>query len=155
MKRIDVGQAIQLLANLGVLAGIVFLAIEVQQNTEAQRLSAAQQIIGLTSTSGATWAGDAGLNDTIAIAASGGELTPGQRLQVNLYVRSIMHSAWQVYFQYEHGYVERDFFDAYERRTKVFMSQPFAYQWWQSQKLIFPESFQRYIDSVIEKSETE
>lgn len=32
MKKIDLGQTISILANLGVLAGIVFLAIEVSQN---------------------------------------------------------------------------------------------------------------------------
>lgn len=32
MKRIDLGQTITLLANLGVIAGIVFLAFELQQN---------------------------------------------------------------------------------------------------------------------------
>ena len=32
MKKIDLGQTIQILANLGVIAGIVFLGIELQQN---------------------------------------------------------------------------------------------------------------------------
>lgn len=32
MKKIDINQTIQILANLGVLAGIVFLGIELQQN---------------------------------------------------------------------------------------------------------------------------
>lgn len=32
MKRVDLAQAIQLLANVGVIAGIVFLALELQQN---------------------------------------------------------------------------------------------------------------------------
>jgi len=32
MKKIDLGQAIAILANLGVIAGILFLAIELQQN---------------------------------------------------------------------------------------------------------------------------
>ena len=32
MKKIDLGQTITILANLGVIAGIVFLAIEVRQN---------------------------------------------------------------------------------------------------------------------------
>jgi len=32
MKKIDLGQTIQTLANLGVIAGIVFLAMELQQN---------------------------------------------------------------------------------------------------------------------------
>ncbi len=34
MKKIEFGQAVQLLANVGVIAGIVFLAIELQQNNE-------------------------------------------------------------------------------------------------------------------------
>jgi hypothetical protein len=34
MKKIDLGQTIQLLANLGVIAGIVFLAVEARQNRE-------------------------------------------------------------------------------------------------------------------------
>jgi hypothetical protein len=35
MNRIDLGQTIGILANLDVIAGIVFLAIEIQQNTES------------------------------------------------------------------------------------------------------------------------
>ncbi len=34
MKKIDLGQAIQTLANLGVIAGIVFLAVEISQNND-------------------------------------------------------------------------------------------------------------------------
>ena len=34
MKNIDLGQTIAVLANLGVIAGIVFLAFELQQNNE-------------------------------------------------------------------------------------------------------------------------
>ena len=32
MRKFDLGQAIQVVANVGVLAGIVFLAVEVRQN---------------------------------------------------------------------------------------------------------------------------
>ena len=34
MKKFDVGQALQLLANFGVIAGIVFLGVELRQNNE-------------------------------------------------------------------------------------------------------------------------
>jgi hypothetical protein len=34
MKKIDLGQAIQILANVGVIASIVFLALQLQQNNE-------------------------------------------------------------------------------------------------------------------------
>ncbi len=32
MKKIDLGQTITILANVGVIAGIVFLAVELRQN---------------------------------------------------------------------------------------------------------------------------
>ena len=34
MKKIDLGQTITILANVGVIVGIVFLAIELRQNNE-------------------------------------------------------------------------------------------------------------------------
>ncbi len=34
MKKLDFGQAVTILANVGVIAGIIFLAIEIRQNNE-------------------------------------------------------------------------------------------------------------------------
>ena len=40
MKKLDLGQAIAILANIGVIAGIVFLGFELQQNNELLRAEA-------------------------------------------------------------------------------------------------------------------
>ena len=40
MKKLDLGQAVGILANLGVIAGIAFLAIELNQNNELLRAEA-------------------------------------------------------------------------------------------------------------------
>ena len=40
MKKLDLGQIITILANVGVIAGIVFLGIELQQNNELLRSQA-------------------------------------------------------------------------------------------------------------------
>ena len=37
MRKIDLGQTFQILANVGVIAGIVFLGIELRRNTDAMR----------------------------------------------------------------------------------------------------------------------
>jgi len=44
MKKIDLGQSITILANLGVIAGIAFLAFEVRQNTAQMRAEAAASV---------------------------------------------------------------------------------------------------------------
>ena len=43
MKKIDLGQTINTLANVGVIAGIIVLAVEVHQNNEALNLQARQE----------------------------------------------------------------------------------------------------------------
>jgi len=45
MRKIDLGQTIQSLANLGVIAGIVFLAVEIRQNTQSLEINAYQELI--------------------------------------------------------------------------------------------------------------
>jgi len=42
MKKVDFGQAVQVIANLGVIGGIILLAYEISQNSDAIRLQAAQ-----------------------------------------------------------------------------------------------------------------
>ena len=42
MKKIDFGQTISILANVGVIAGIVFLGIELRQNNELMAAQARQ-----------------------------------------------------------------------------------------------------------------
>jgi hypothetical protein len=52
MKKIDLGQSISILANLGVLVGVVFLVIELRQNSDLLgmeiRSSAQNRIAGVT-----------------------------------------------------------------------------------------------------------
>ena len=45
MKKIDLGQTITILANLGVIAGIVFLAVELQQNNQLMRAEAISTLL--------------------------------------------------------------------------------------------------------------
>ena len=49
MKKIDLGQTAAVLANLGVIAGVLFLALELQQNNELiaaeGRLNRSNQVI--------------------------------------------------------------------------------------------------------------
>jgi len=45
MNRFDPSKAIAVLANIGVIAGIVFLGVEISQNTRALEMGAYQQLI--------------------------------------------------------------------------------------------------------------
>ena len=44
MKKADIGQMISVVANIGVIAGIVFLAVELRQNNDELRIQARQNV---------------------------------------------------------------------------------------------------------------
>lgn len=45
MKKIDLGQAVGILANIGVIAGIIFLVFELQQNNKLLRAEAIGSVV--------------------------------------------------------------------------------------------------------------
>jgi len=75
MAKVDVGQSVTILANLGVIAGIVFLGIELRQNNELMeaearfnRLSLSREAYNIQSTNGE-------LAEILVKANNGDELT--------------------------------------------------------------------------------
>ena len=55
MKEIDLGQALGLLANVGVVAGIVFLGLELRQNTNIAQATASQNMASAESAVALQW----------------------------------------------------------------------------------------------------
>jgi hypothetical protein len=55
MKKIDFGQTVTILANVGVIAGIVFLALEVRQNQETLERGNAMNLVAVQTTSQAIY----------------------------------------------------------------------------------------------------
>ena len=85
MKNVDIGQLFNTLANIGVIAGIIFLGYELKQNTEiasqqARATLAAAKIAEQTSI--ATNAG--GITEIWIKAIDGEPLTPSEFLQLSV-----------------------------------------------------------------------
>jgi hypothetical protein len=95
MTRIDIGQLIQVAANLGVIAGIVFLGIEISQNNELMEAQARYNRLVSQTGSQTLIANNAQLAELLAKNDMGAELTPAERRQFEaLYGRAIVNIAW-------------------------------------------------------------
>ena len=95
MKKIDLGRTISILANLGVIAGLVFLALEVRTNTATNRISMYQA-------SSANWmqinrdmATDEELVALLLKAFASEMLDSGEQFQFNAWMRQqLTHGAF-------------------------------------------------------------
>lgn len=97
MNRADIGQAIQITANVAVVAGIVFLGVEIHQNNELLDAGARHGRID-RAINGQNFFGNPDVAVAIAKIQDGEELTSAERLQVQSYVMSYFR-LWEANFE--------------------------------------------------------
>ncbi|NKC00278.1 MAG: hypothetical protein GKR90_17580 [Pseudomonadales bacterium] len=150
MKLSEGAHVAEILSGIAVVVSLVILILEVQENTETQKLAAAQQVLGLSATNNTILTADESLSDLMSIAWSGEkELSPSQDARFNSLLLSIFAAHWQVHYQYEKGFLDRDIFDAYDRRNRQIVSSPRVQEWWRSNKFRFSESYQDYVNRLL------
>ena len=82
MKKLDLGQIVTLLANLGVIAGIVFFAYELQQNNQLLEAEARATRIGLRVSHSDVLFRDQQFAEIMSRAQAGDDLTDAEELRL-------------------------------------------------------------------------
>ncbi len=97
MKKLDLGQTVSVLANVGVIAGIVFLGYELRQNNEAIRAQSDFNQHQVRLTALRTVAENPnGLVDLWVTERDGGELTEADRIRLLFFAESaLVDLEWQ------------------------------------------------------------
>ena len=106
MKKIDLGQSITILANIGVVAGIAFLAVELQQNNELLRVEVELSRNDRIAESFYRFSESPELATVLAKYQRDEELTPGEQLQLHSLAHGILVSFSWVYSQTEAGRID-------------------------------------------------
>jgi hypothetical protein len=144
-----VGAIAETLGALGVISTLIYLAVQIKTNTYTLRLTAAQQVLGLSASNATLLATDAEMNELSVTLLSTDELTPQQQAKFDALLHSVFAAHWQVHYQFTLGFLDRGIFDAYERRTVYIMSATRSKLWWQNYRFRFSESYQEYIDGLV------
>jgi len=145
---------LSLLGNVGVIVGIIFLAIEISQNTDMMRSQTRDSITGknldlLMAIGADEYASDIfsrGMNSELegAVADSGESFSFFYMFQGTV---RIWENEW---YQYQQGMFDDDEFAARKRSWSRAMSPPGAKDMWERIKPMFSEEFQNAMDEAIE-----
>ena len=149
MNRIDLGQAIGILANIGVIAGIVFLAFELRQNNQllsaesrATRHQARMELVEVYF--------QAETASLLTKASAGEELSAAQRHQLRFLYNMTM-TAWEwSYLESLRGLVEITDGDISTYRNNYRGAIPGLADYWQSRReTADPRFVQWFEDNVV------
>ena len=148
MKKIDLGQTITILANVGVIAGIIFLALELQQNNELLASQARSNLLaGRVSTQLSVVENTGALADLISKAHRGEALTDTEDFRLRVYQSMIVHNFASFYQEVKSGpLAENDI--PIQQWVGTFVNIPGLEEFWHRQTRLDPD-FVRFVDEEV------
>jgi hypothetical protein len=154
MKNIDLGQTINTIANLGVVAGIVFLAFELRQNTLAAQLAATDSYVAEMNQADYFIVADPDFADLLLKGVDGEELTRSEELRVNIYARTQLRQWQSAYFRYRNSALDEQFLRQMQNQIAGIIAQdPYIYAYWEERKSVWDPEFNDFIRGLIERRE--
>jgi hypothetical protein len=145
MKKIDFGQIVSILANVGVIAGIVFLGFELRQNNQILQMQAqAQRAENRLGVNEALYQ-DPTLAGILVKEGSGVPLDDVERLRLDRFYSSSFIKWESEYQQYEAGFLsERDL--PVSTFRQVLSTNPGMSEFWARTKGNYSPEFVAFID---------
>lgn len=140
----------QLLAAVGVIASLVFLAIQLRQNTKAIRASSIQNLVQSLSAVAQTLVENESLV-SIALRANNNpeQLTDVERATLHFWFVMAIRRFEGVYFQRSLGLVDNAFIEGFERSNFSIIASKSGRDWWNGAKEIFNSGFVSYVDEQL------
>ena len=149
MKKIDLGQGLTILANIGVLIGIAFLAIEIRQNTTSLEVGAYQDLLRQISTlneisiqNPRVW------NQIESVPLS--EMEPSEWEATTSMIVMVFRHGDMAYHQYERGLISKERLESALKPLSGNIGVANIKELWKIRRNGFVESYRGYIDSLIE-----
>ena len=145
-----------LAANVGVLAGIIFLAYEIQQNTAATRLEAAGNFQSSFAEIEMLIAGNPEFAELLRKGREGEEISSTEELRLFVFYSNVLRQ-WQfTHFQYLSDALDEDIWQG----QRAFLAQVIGddlglFKDWQLHKRQYSAPFNEVVESIVVELESE
>ena len=150
MKNITLGQAISIVANLGVLAGLLLLAIELNQNNQLMRSAGVVTLQEKAMEWNARIAENYEIAEIISKANNNEPLNDIENIRLTSLTNILLGGFVMDYLQYETGLITEDYINGIiPRYRSAFRNRPYQAELWETVKYRYPETFVRFMDECV------
>jgi hypothetical protein len=140
-----IGNIGDFLGGLGVVVTLIYLAIQVRQNTKSTKTQSYQAAVSAAS----DWSRQVGIDsESCKIILAGsidqGALSDIERVQYNLIMVSVLRNCENIHYQYINGAIDESTWIGWANRTHSFLAPEGAQAWWQNQESAFSPEFRLF-----------
>jgi len=152
MKKIDVGQAVNTLANIGVIVGIVFLVIEINQNTRMMETQSYQARTEMAMSGAAAIYNSEFLPEIMFALEQGQPLDGPQQVRFRHWLRSFHRLQDNLYRQYRDSLLDEEILRSIENAIRDEVAPySFARQHWTNARVAYSEDYRALVDHILDE----
>jgi hypothetical protein len=145
-------ERLTLVANLSVVVGIVFLAVELRQNTNMMRAQIRDSVTEKQMEYYGWVATNPETADVLARGRVGGLSVLAdeeERLMYSFLVQGVLREFENSQYQYEQGLFTAEEFEPRKAIWRIFLSNQGSREVWQSRRETYAPSFRAQLDSIV------
>jgi len=145
-----IGAVAELLGALGVIASLLYLAVQIRENSRVVQASASQAVADSAQARLLAVAQSPSLASTLAkLAERPAELSPAELLQAN-YLRTASFKGFEnQFFQFRRGLLAEDIWKGYEFFLVANLLAPDVRDWWKRSKAGFDPAFRDHVEALL------
>ncbi|MEH6591533.1 MAG: hypothetical protein V7746_14830 [Halioglobus sp.] len=143
-------QWLTLTANLAVVAGIIMLAVEIRQNTDAVQVNTAQALTSEMATWNRMRAEHGAAEISVQVVEQGYEsLSAVQVEQYNPLINAYFYIAQNAYLLFQQGHLDPTLMPSRHRGMVYMLSHSGPLAVWQMSSMLYNDEFREYIETVV------
>ena len=146
------GAIANLIAAIGVIATLIYLSIQIRQNTKAVRSASVQNLVqSLSATAQAAVENEFIIPLLLKANTGDSALTEEERTRLHFWFVMAFRRFEGVYFQRELGFVDARVIEGFERSNIDIIASKSGQAWWTNSKEIFNSGFVSYVDELLKR----
>lgn len=151
MRKTDASQTISIMANIGVIVGIVFLVLELNQTNEMVRAQTRASVTQATLENIAMYR-DARVMSAFQRARNGGSLSADDLYILDNSSNATLRMWENNYYQYRAGLFDESEFDAeLTVWRQLLQNEPEFERHWRSSRLNYSAPFRQIVDGIVDE----
>jgi hypothetical protein len=144
-----IGAIGEVLGAAAVVVTLGYLAVQIRQNSQAVKNSAAQSLLSEANESLRVAASDPATARAVILGQTlFDELSEGEKAQFITWTFAWMRTVEQAYLQYAQGYIDEELWEGHMAHHRQMIQARAIKKWWSQRRCFFSQNFQNYMDEV-------
>jgi len=141
----------EIVGAIAVVVSLLYLAVQVRQNTRAQRLENASRILDRTASMQGALSRDSAMSVLFSKGVSDpSKLTPQERIQFTWAMYEFFGALEFMYLAANENSIPEEIWQRWSSAAAWWLTFPGVQAWWNARPIPFADSFSSYIESLLD-----